>query len=290
MQKEHKYDIEKIALYGIIWINLLLSLYLAFFKADAVWLETLKSGWTENFAKVEQLYNSDAYKAQQKQTLDQVLASFGSWAANTNTQAQTQQAPAATDTTAATSILDKATMDKLLNGVYYQGNINAKIVLIEYSDLICPFCKRHFNSKTLETVVKNHPNDVTLVFKNMPLAQLHPSAPKGAQGVYCAGKLGWSEKYYAYIAEGFKAEEFTDTSVVDIAKTIGLNAAQFTACYNDVATTAAVDASIQEGSTLFGINGTPGNVVLNRETGKYVVINGAYPVEKFEAAVTELLK
>jgi hypothetical protein len=44
MQKEHKYDIEKIALYGIIGINLLLSLYLAFFKADAVWLETLKSG------------------------------------------------------------------------------------------------------------------------------------------------------------------------------------------------------------------------------------------------------
>ncbi len=289
MQKEHKYDIEKIALYWIIWVNLLLSLYLAFFKADAVWLETLKSGWAENFAKVEQLYSSDAYKAQQKQTLDQVLASFWSWAANTNTQAQAQQAPAATDT-AATSTLDKATMDKLLNWAYYQGNINAKIVLVEYSDLICPFCKRHFNSKTLETVVKNHPNDVTLVFKNMPLAQLHPTAPKWAQWVYCAGKLGWATKYYAYIAEWFKAEDFSDTSVVDIAKTIGLNAAQFTACYNDAATTAAVDASIQEGNSLFGINGTPGNVVLNRETGKYVVINGAYPVEKFEAAVTELLK
>ena len=124
----------------------------------------------------------------------------------------------------------------------------------------------------------------------MPLEQLHPTAPKWAQWVYCAGKLGGSSKYYAYIAEGFKAEDFTDTSVVDIAKTIGLDAAKFTACYNDQATKDAVTASIQEGNSLFGINGTPGNIVLNRETGKYVVINGAYPVEKFETAVASLLK
>ena len=43
MHKEGKYDIEKIALMGIVGVNLLLTLYLAFFKADAVWLETLKS-------------------------------------------------------------------------------------------------------------------------------------------------------------------------------------------------------------------------------------------------------
>jgi len=287
MLKEGKYNIEKIALIGVVGLNLVLSIYLAFFKADAVWLETLKSGGSENFNLVKQLYNSDAYKAQQKQTLEQVISSFGS-------STGTNQAAATDDTTSAdapqASTLDKATMDKLLAGVYYEGKEDAKIVLIEYSDLICPFCKRHFNSKTLETVVKNHPNDVTLVFKNMPLEQLHPTAPKWAQWVYCAGKLGGSSKYYAYIAEGFKAEDFTDTSVVDIAKTIGLDAAKFTACYNDQATKDAVTASIQEGNSLFGINGTPGNIVLNRETGKYVVINGAYPVEKFETAVASLLK
>jgi len=175
MLKEGKYNIEKIALIGVVGLNLVLSIYLAFFKADAVWLETLKSGGSENFNLVKQLYNSDAYKAQQKQTLEQVISSFGS-------STGTNQAAATDDTTSAdapqASTLDKATMDKLLAGVYYEGKEDAKIVLIEYSDLICPFCKRHFNSKTLETVVKNHPNDVTLVFKNMPLEQLHPTAPK----------------------------------------------------------------------------------------------------------------
>ncbi len=288
MHKEGKYDIEKIALIGIVGINLLLSLYLAFFKADAVWLETLKSWGSENFNLVRQLYNSDAYKAQQKQTLEQVLSSFGS-KGTTGWTAQ-EAAPTTAETPSEASTLSQDTIKSILAGAHFQGKEDAKIVLVEYSDLLCPFCKRHYNDQTMEKVVQKYPNDVALVFKNMPLPQLHPTAPKWAQGLYCAGKLWGSDKYYAYMAEAFKAEEFTDTSVVDIAKWLGLNTTQFTACYNDQATKDAVDASVKEGNSLFGINGTPGNVVINRETGKYVVVNGAYPFEKFDTEVSALLK
>lgn len=288
MHKEGKHDIEKIALMGIVGVNLLLSLYLAFFKADAVWLETLKSGGSENFNLVKQLYSSDAYKAQQKQTLEQVLSSFGATTGTTD-EAPTAQAP--TDGKPSdSSTLSQDTIKKILAGAHFQGKEDAKIVLIEYSDLLCPFCKRHYNDQTMEKVVQKYPNDVALVFKNMPLEQLHPTSPKWAQVLYCAGKLGGSDKYYAYMAKAFQVETFDDTNVVDIAKSIGLDAARFTACYNDAATKDAVAASIQEGNTLFGINGTPGNVVLNRETGKYVVVKGAYPVSKFETEVAALLK
>lgn len=284
-----KQNIEKIALYGIIGINLILTLYVAFFKTDAVRLETLKSGGSENFALVQKLYESDAYKSQQKQTLEQVLSSF---------EGQTDTTAEETDDTAAdadegdskeSSTLDQSTVEKLLKDAHYYGDKDAKIVVLEYSDLLCPFCKRHYNDQTIENLVKAN-DDVALVFKNMPLEQLHPTAPKGAQGLYCAGKLWGEDKYYDYLAEAFKAEDFNDTNVVDMAKKIGLDAGKFTSCYNDEATKAAVNASIQEGNSTFGINGTPGNVVLNKETGKYIVINGAYPTSKFEEAVKTLLK
>jgi thioredoxin-related protein len=32
---------------------------------------------------------------------------------------------------------------------------------------------------------------------------------------------------------------------------------------------------------LFGVSGTPGNVIIDRETGKYNVLPGAYPAENF---------
>lgn len=193
-------------------------------------------------------------------------------------------------TPSTTSTLDKTIIEKILAEAYYQGENNAKIVLIEYTDFICPYCKKLFDNKTLEDAVRNQPTDVTLVLKNMPLVQLHPTAIKWAQAAYCAGKIGGSNKYYAYITEAFKVEEFTDTNVLNIAKTIGLSTIKFKICYNNQATKDGVAGSIQEGKSLFGINGTPGIVVLNRETGKYVVVNGAYPIEKFETEITNLLK
>jgi thioredoxin-related protein len=32
---------------------------------------------------------------------------------------------------------------------------------------------------------------------------------------------------------------------------------------------------------LFGVSGTPGNVIVDKQTGKFILIPGAYPPEKF---------
>jgi hypothetical protein len=77
MNKTHHSPISgdslKIVVAVLLAVNLLLSVYVAFFKRDAVWLETLKAGGAENFSLVQQLYTSDSYKAQQTQTLNQIL-------------------------------------------------------------------------------------------------------------------------------------------------------------------------------------------------------------------------
>lgn len=44
-----------------------------------------------------------------------------------------------------------------------------------------------------------------------------------------------------------------------------------------------------EGSSLFSVNGTPGNVLINNKTGKYEVISGAFPEGSFDAAIARLL-
>lgn len=281
----------KMIVLSLLVINLILSVYVAFFKKDALWLESMKAGGSKNFGLVQQLYQNDTYKTQQAQTLNQIMNSMQAnpSQAGADTTANQQTDTAAADTTQAQT-LDKAKISEILKGAPVQGSANAKIVLIEYSDLICPFCKRHYESQTLEKVVAKYPKDVALVFKNMPLVQLHPTAFKGAEGMACANKLWGSEKAFAYLAEGFKAEEFTDDNVISIGKTIGLGSADFANCVKNGETQTEINATIQEGQSLFGINGTPGNVILNKETGKYVVIAGAYPFEKFDEEVAKLLK
>jgi len=57
-------------------VNILLLVYVGFCKKDAAWLETMKVGGPENFTLVQELYNSDMYKSQQTQAIQQVLDSM----------------------------------------------------------------------------------------------------------------------------------------------------------------------------------------------------------------------
>jgi len=76
MTTEKKYESMKMLVIALLVLNVLLGVYVAFFKHDALWLETLKAWGAENMAKAEQLYTSPAYIQQQKTTLDQILGSM----------------------------------------------------------------------------------------------------------------------------------------------------------------------------------------------------------------------
>jgi len=77
-----KHQLNPMILVALLSLNVLLLAYVAFFKHDAVWLETMKVGGSENMALVQQLYNSDMYKTQQTQAIQQVLSSINTPTAN----------------------------------------------------------------------------------------------------------------------------------------------------------------------------------------------------------------
>lgn len=121
----------------------------------------------------------------------------------------------------------------LLDGVYYKDdNSKAEIIIIEYSDLLCPYCKRHYNNRTLENIVEAD-NSVALVFKNMPIKSLHPTAPVGARWVECAWKIGGAEAYYKFLDAAFAEDKFTSSNVLAIANKLWLNESEFTECFNN---------------------------------------------------------
>jgi len=74
----------------------------------------------------------------------------------------------------------------------YEGNEGSPIVLIEYSDIECPFCQRHFSSKTVDTVIAK--NNIKATFKHFPLS-FHATAQKAGEAVECAAKEGKSVEF-----------------------------------------------------------------------------------------------
>ena len=49
-----------------------------------------------------------------------------------------------------------------------------------------------------------------------------------------------------------------------------------------------LDVYKRQGQSLFGVNGTPGNVLINKKTGKYVVVSGAQPLTAFQSAIAQI--
>jgi protein-disulfide isomerase len=86
-----------------------------------------------------------------------------------------------------------------------EGNKNANILVIEYSDMECPFCmKQYHDTKLFEKVASQYANTVGLVFKNSRGVN-HPGTEAKALGALCAQKLGGDAaymKFYKAIMDG----------------------------------------------------------------------------------------
>jgi protein-disulfide isomerase len=87
---------------------------------------------------------------------------------------------------------------------HIKGDISAPVKIVEYSDLECPFCKR-FHA-TMQEVVKSYDGKVAWVFRQFPLAQLHPKAVKEAEAAECVASLGGNAAFWKFID---KVEEVT---------------------------------------------------------------------------------
>jgi protein-disulfide isomerase len=82
------------------------------------------------------------------------------------------------------------------------GNPNANIVIIEYSDLECPFCIRFHATMHQLMALHKEQNDIAWVYRHFPLS-IHPNAMKEAEATECVYDQGGNEMFWKYIDRSF---------------------------------------------------------------------------------------
>ncbi len=171
------------------------------------------------------------------------------------------------------------------------GNPDAKVSLIEYSDFECPFCKRFH--PTAKRLVEIYDGKVNWVYRHFPLAFHNPGAQKQAEASECAAELGGNDAFWKYADLIYQrtrsnGKGFPLNRLVPLAKEIGLDERKFQACLDGGKMAARVGEDYTEGAQI-GITGTPGNVLLNNETGAVALKPGALPLEVLKGEVDHLL-
>src|SRR3989344_2343101 len=171
------------------------------------------------------------------------------------------------------------------------GDPNAELIIVEYSDLECPFCKNFYI--TSKKVIDEYGKDgkVALVFRHFPLDSLHSQARGEAIATECAAELGGNEKFWEYMDELFAITPSNNgldlAQLPVIAKKIGLDEAKFMECLNNPEIAERVEEQFQDG-IVAGAKGTPYSLILDKDGGK-TVINGAQPYEVVKQMIDSLL-
>ncbi len=278
---------------AILLVMLVLNI-LSFFRKDSARnLETVKVGWVENMEAVQELYKSDSYIAQQSAAIDQALSQIN-MAANVEVDptidmeveiGDTEDVEVDTTNADETMISELETIKASWK---IHGDENARFTILEYSELLCPYCKRQSDQGTINSVLEKYPTQVNAMFRNFIV---HGPAAKLGEAIECVAELWTDEQYFNFISNAFAHEGNLDIDALeDIADDLWIKEKAFNECVDSGKYTAVVNNQSSEGRRLFGVTGTPGNVIVDKMTGKFVLIPWAYPPEKFIEEIEKLKK
>ena len=155
----------------------------------------------------------------------------------------------------------KADLDKVkTTGAPGWGTSGAPVVVVEFSDFECPYCKEEA-LQIRDHLLATYPTQVKLYFKEFPLESLHPWAKTAAMAGRCVFAQN-NDAFWAYHDWVFShQEQITPDNVraqiMDWAKgRKELDALKLGKCIDTKATEAEVDAIEAQGRDL-GINATP---------------------------------
>jgi protein-disulfide isomerase len=132
------------------------------------------------------------------------------------------------------------------------GSEHAKIVVVTYSDFACGSCA------TVESILldfmEKHPDDLRVVWKDMPNETRHSEAVRSAIAARCAAKQG---KFWEYNAALFANQSMLGNELYQtIAADVGIDTPSFSACLESEDTRPLVERTLAEGLAL-EISATP---------------------------------
>jgi protein-disulfide isomerase len=229
----------------------------------------------EEFKKVidEEIKKADA-KLAKGTPIGQLYASFMAGAKTGPSAPANQPAAAPTKGPGAGPEIYKVGVE----GAPTKGGKQPKVTIIEFSDFQCPFCGRV--NATLDTLVKDYGNDVSISFRNNPLP-FHNNAMPAALAGEAAREQG---KFWEMHDKMFANQQNLDRPTLDkLAQEVGLNMAKYKATMDSEKAKERIKKDMDDAAK-FGARGTP-NFFINGHN-----FRGAQPLEAFKSVVDDELK
>jgi protein-disulfide isomerase len=187
-----------------------------------------------------------------------------------------------------------ATMSKIdVSGRPTRGAKASKVVLVNFDDLECPFCSR-MHQTLFPEILKEYGDRVTFIYKDYPLAEIHPWAMHAAVDGNCLGAQSsdayWDFADYIHANQHEVGNEKTPAARLEALDRLtllqgqkhNLDVGKLQSCIK-AQDESAVKASMKEADGL-GVEATPTMFISGEK------VDGAVPISQVRAALDRALK
>lgn len=205
------------------------------------------------------------------------------------TGGRTVETPAAVVATDSNVIIPKA--KPVTAEDYTLGNPNAPIVLIEYSDYDCPFCKQ-FHA-TMHQIMDEYgvTGRVAWVYRQFPLVDLHPNATLISEAALCVGDIGGNSAFWTFsdtvFESRFETEPTNVTKLAQFAEAAGVDQVAYKTCMDSDRMMDRMKSDMADGLAA-GAQGTPYTMI--KVGNEEVAINGAESYETMKGIIANLIE
>lgn len=183
-------------------------------------------------------------------------------------QNQQQQQVEATQQAFAQRLMSQP--DEIVGRSPRTSDLGNRVVLLEFSDFECPYCAKARD--TVKAFIAQHPDQVTLVYKHLPLSSIHAQALPAASAAYAAQQ---QDQFWAYHDALFDhQDQLGEAFYLATAQELNLDIEQFNHDRTQAPNIIQQDIDL---AFQLGLRGTPFFVFQGQ------TFSGIVPVEELEA-------
>ncbi|PIY93132.1 MAG: hypothetical protein COY69_03205 [Candidatus Magasanikbacteria bacterium CG_4_10_14_0_8_um_filter_32_14] len=135
------------------------------------------------------------------------------------------------------------------------GAKDAKITIMAFIDFECPYCQASY--PIFAHVLEKYKPVVQVVFKNLPLTEIHPNATLAAIAGTCANE---QNKFWEYYDQIFTAKKLDTDSLYNYGTNIGLDINKFDLCVKSQKYVDNIERDLTDAVSI-GLRGTPTYII-----------------------------
>lgn len=162
-----------------------------------------------------------------------------------------------------------------------EGDANAPVTIVEYSDFGCPHC-RDFNLEKLDQIIADYVDTGKARYVVQPYYLGNPAIGFATEAALCANDQGAFHDYQRALFKLQGQIDYTNATLTEVATSLGLDGDQFSQCLGDRKYRQMVEEGRQAAINK-GINSTPTFYVNNQR------VEGNQPLSVFQQYIDQEL-